>query len=177
MFIHTILRFLERAIAGISIGAAWILLPILITVRVFDIVARQYIITPSNFIQALEWRAFLFFVLLSFGYTYLRNAHIRVDILRTGFSMRTQAWIEIGGCLLAMAPFCIVVIDYGVDYSWQSYLQGERELVALGRPLKWLVKGIVPFGTLLLLLAGIVVLTRNVLFLLGQEDQPAPRQF
>lgn len=169
--IHTILRLIERLIAAISIGAAWFLLPLLVLVRVFDIVARQYISTPSNLIQVIEWRAFLFLVLLSFGYTYLRNAHIRIDILRNRLSPTAQAWIELGGCLLLVLPFCIVVIGYGVDYAWQSYLQGEREPIALGRPLQWLVKGTLPFGALLLFLAGVVVFARNSLFILGHEDQ------
>lgn len=174
MYVRIGLRAIERTIACISIGAAWCLLPLLIVARVYDIVARQYITTPSNYIQVLEWRAFMFLVLLSFAYAYLRNAHIRIDIIRNRFSPRALAWIEVAGCLLALLPFCVVVTGFGTDYAWQSYLDGEREMTAFGRPLRWVVKGILPFGTILLFLAGVVVCTRNVLFLVGREDSPAP---
>lgn len=174
MAIEKVLHAIERAITGISLTTAWVLLPLLIANRVFDIVGRQYFRTPSNFIQVIEWRAFLFLVLLSFGYAYLRNAHIRVDILRNRWSPTTQAWVELAGCLLAMAPFCFVIIWYGTEFALQSYDQAERSGLFLGRPLKWLIKGMLPFGTLLLFLAGGVIFTRNVLFLLGRASHPAP---
>ncbi len=146
----------------------------LIVRRVFDIVARQYMATPSNFIKVIEWRAFLFLVLLSFGYAYLRDAHIRVDILRDRFSPSALAWIEIAGFLLAVIPFCIVLMWYGAEFAHQSYLQGERSVLALGRPVKWVIKTMLPFGAFVLLLAGTVVFTRNLLFLLGRRTRPAP---
>lgn len=171
-----VLRQIERAITGICLASAWFLLPLLIANRVFDIVARQYIATPSNFIQLIEWRAFLFLVLLSFGYAYLCDAHIRVDILRDRYPPPAKAWIEMAGFLLAVVPFCAVIMWYGTEFALQSYFQGERSGLAFGRPVKWVIKAILPFGAFILLLAGAVVFTRNIRFLLGWEARPAPAE-
>ncbi len=82
--------------------------------------------------------------------------------------------MEIAGILLAVIPLSVVVIGYGIEYSHVSYLQGEREAIALGRPLQWVVKGALPFGIGLLSLAGLVILIRNILFLTGRAEHPAP---
>ncbi|MCZ6841242.1 MAG: TRAP transporter small permease subunit, partial [SAR324 cluster bacterium] len=151
--LETFLSTIERGIAVIAIGAAWVLLPLLAINRTFDIVARQFIATPANFVQMLEVRAFLFLVLLSFGFAYLRNAHIRVDVIRVYLTPKKQAWSEIAGFLLAVVPVCIVIGNYGIDYAMMSYGQGEREAIFLGRPMQWVVKSMLPFGILLLFLA------------------------
>ena len=174
MSLETFLTIIERGIAAIAIGAAWVLLPLLAINRTFDIVARQFVVTPANFVQLLEVRAFLFLVLLSFGYGYLRNVHIRVDVIRVHLTPKKQAWSEIVGFFLAVIPVCIVIGYYGIDYAMMSYGQGEREAIFLGRPMQWGVTSMLPFGILLLFLAGGTVCVRNVLFLLGRAEKPAP---
>ena len=174
MSLKSVLNAVERGIVVVSLVSAWVLIPLMIAIRVFDIVARRYNASPSNLIQSLEGRAFFFLVFLSFGYAYLRNAHVRVDILRIRFSPRGRAWLEIAGILLAIVPLSVVVIGYGIEYSHQSFLIGEREAIALGLPLKWAVKGMMPFGMGLLFVAGLVILIRNILFLTGRAEHPAP---
>ncbi|MCH7476901.1 MAG: TRAP transporter small permease subunit [SAR324 cluster bacterium] len=174
MSLNSVLNAVERGVIAVSVVSAWLLIPLMIAIRVFDIVARRYNVSPSNLIQILEARAFFFLVFLSFGYAYLRNAHVRVDVLRIRFSPRGQAWMEIAGILLAVIPLGVVVIGYGIEYSHVSYLQGEREAIALGRPLQWVVKAGLPFGIGLLSLAGLVILIRNILFLTGRAEHPAP---
>lgn len=170
------LPHVEKTIGFIAIGSAWILLPLLIGLRCFDIVARQFMNTPGTFFQFLEWRAFLFLVMLSFGYAYLRNSHVRIDLIYNRLSRKMQAWIDIAGFFLAILPFCLVIVWYGGEYALQSYHQGEREIAALGRPVQWVVKGMLPFGAILLFLAGAAVCYRNLDFLLwhARRGHPTP---
>lgn len=170
------LNTIERTIAAIAIGSAWLLLPLLIVNRTFDIVARQFIMTKPNLVQLVEWRAFLFLVMLSFGFAYLRNTHIRVDIIRVRLSRKAKAWCEIVGFVLAIIPVSLILVGYGVDYAHLSYWQGEREGIFLGRPLQWIIKGMLPFGFFILFLAGCVGMVRNVLFLRGYTEQPFPEK-
>lgn len=165
MSIHTTLNNLERGITAISLTAAWVLIPTLIIVRTFDIVARQYINTPNMFIQFVEWRAFLFLVLLGFGHAYLKNSHVRIDLFKQSMSQRAQMWIEVAGFFLAILPFCWVLIQFGGEFAVQSFDQGEREVIAFGRPVQWMVKGMLSVSGVLLLLAGMVVLMRNLIIL------------
>ena len=73
-----------------------------------------------------------------------------------------------------MLPFCVAIIWYGSEFAVQSFEQGEREGIFLGKPWRWIVKSMLPFGLFLLFTAGAVVFTRNVRFLLGRSAHPAP---
>ncbi len=174
MSLHKTLNRIERVITFISLGTAWVCIPIMIGVRSFDIVARQFFATPSNYFQFVEWRAFMFLVLLGLGHAYLSNAHVRIDIIHSHISKKTQAWIESAGFFLAITPFCAVIIWYGGEFALRAYQNGEREVIAFGAPVRWMINGMLPLGGFLLLLAGAVVFTRNVLFLLGRSGTPAP---
>ena len=175
MSIHNILNAIERVIVFISLCSAWLFIPIMIFVRSFDIVARQFFSTPATYFQFVEWRAFMFLVLLGLGHAYLGNAHVRIDIIHSHITQKARGWIEVAGFFLAIVPFCAVIIWYGGEFAFRAYLNGEREVIALGLPVRWMVNAIIPVGGLLLLISGGVVFIRNVLFLLGRSDTPAPQ--
>ncbi len=162
----------ERLIAAVAIGGAWVTILILIAVQFFDIVARQFITTPSGLIRLFELRMFMALVVLSLGYAYLKNAHVRVDILRERFGPKGQAWIEVFGGLIVLLPLCATVIAFYLPFIWQAYIDGERTGLFLGLPLRWLVKSVLPFGFLLLGLSGTIVIVRNLKFLFGRADTP-----
>ena len=172
--VSRLLAAIETTIAGIAISAAWITLMTLVGVRVYDIIARQFTTTPAALFMLFEFRAFMLLVVLGLAYAYLRNAHVRVDILRARLSRRTQARLEIVGGLVVLLPLAAAIAGLYAPFIWESYLEGERSWLFLGRPLKWLVKGMLPFGFLLLALAGLIVIVRNVRFLRGRGPGPAP---
>lgn len=168
-------RAAEKAVAWACIVPALIMLPLLIAVSVYDIIGRQFYNTGSTRLQEMEWHLFLGLVMASIGYAYLRDAHVRIDVLRDRFSDRAKATVEAIGYLVALVPFCLVVIVYGSDLAWMAFSSGERSRAALGLPMRWIIKSTLPIGTFLLLLAGTSVFVRNVRFLLGREPRPAPR--
>ena len=164
----------EAVVAWSCIAPSLIMLPLLIGVSVYDIVGRQFYNTGSTRLQELEWHLFVGLVLASIGYAYLRDAHVRIDVLRDRASDRTKAIVEAFGYVLALVPFCLVVIVYGSQLAWIGFVSDERSRAALGLPMRWIIKSTLPLGSLLLLLAGTSVFVRNVLFLLGREPRPAP---
>ena len=87
---------------------------------------------------------------------------------------RWLAGIELFGCLAILMPLSGYLIVYGAESAWLAWAQGERSGALMDLPLQWVVKATVPLGFLLLLLAGVSVVVRNWLFLLGREDGPAP---
>lgn len=168
------LQLVERTVATVGLASAMLLLPLLIGVRVYEIVMRKLFDAPSAFLQYIEWEAFTLLVLLSLGFAYVRNAHVRVDILRDRLTPRVRAAIELVGFLLFMLPFALVVVVTGVDYAADAYLDGERSALAYGRPLRWLIKGALVFGVGLFLIAATTAALRNVLFLSRGVGGPAP---
>lgn len=168
-------RTLERGIIWLGALVAWMTLIPLIAVSVYDMIGRQFFNVGSTRLQELEWHFFLAVVMLSLGYAYLHNAHVRIDILRDRFAPRTSASIELLGCLLVLVPFCTVLIVYGGQFALDSFVQMEGARAALGLPMRWIIKSCLPIGgLLLLLLAGLSVAIRNAMFLAGRATGPAP---
>lgn len=164
----------EQAIEWVCQAAAWATLPPLIGVTIYDIVGRQHFNTSSTRLMELEWHLFLAFFLFSMAHAYVRNAHVRIDVFRDRMSLRGRALVEAIGFVVALAPFCLVTIVYGYDFAWMAWATNERSRTALGLPMRWIIKGAMPLGAALLLLAGAAVFVRNVIFLLNGEQACAP---
>jgi len=45
-------------------------------------IGRQFFNVGSTRLQELEWHFFVAVVMLGLGHTYLRDAHVRIDIVR-----------------------------------------------------------------------------------------------
>lgn len=164
----------EQAIGWVCQAAAWATLPPLIGVTMYDIVGRQYFNTSSTRLMELAWHLFLAFFLFSMAHAYVRNAHVRIDVFRDRMSPRTRALVEAIGFTVALAPFCLVTIVYGGEFAWMAWVTNERSRTALGLSMRWLIKGTMPVGAALLLLAATAVFVRNVISLLNGEQACAP---
>ena len=111
--------------------------------------------------------------MLGLGYAYLRDAHVRIDVVRDRLSPRTRAWTELAGCLLVLVPFCMMLIVHGGEIAVDSFVAREHARSPLGLPMRWIIKSALPVGGLLLLLAGFCVAVRNAMFLAGRVAEPA----
>jgi TRAP-type mannitol/chloroaromatic compound transport system permease small subunit len=167
-------RALERGIIWIGALVAWITLIPLIAVAVYDMIGRQFFHVGSTRLQELEWHFFLALVMLGLGYAYLRDAHVRIDLVRDRLTLRSRAWIELFGCLLILVPFCMMLIVHGGELALNSFVTTERARAPLGLPMRWIIKSALPMGSLLLLLAGLSVAIRNAMFLAGRAAGTAP---
>ena len=149
-------------------------LAVLIILRVYEIFSRNVLGESSQWFDFAESEAFLLLVFLSLAYAYTRDAHVRVDVLRARWRPRTRAWIEIIGAVGFVLPFAAVVIYYGAERVVDVADLGQRSALGLGAPIAWVIHASLPVG--IGLFAGAVLLgfVRNVRFLLGRDDKPAP---
>jgi TRAP-type mannitol/chloroaromatic compound transport system permease small subunit len=168
-------RSADRWVTRISLACAWFTIAALIAVTTLDVAIRQIAHVGSDKLKEIESSLFLALVMFSIGYAYLRDGHVRIDIVRERVSLRTRAWVELAGCVAILMPVCAVLIYHGADSALTAFLGGERPEAFSGLPIQWVVKATVPAGTLLLLLAAICVAARNLLFLCGREPAPAPQ--
>lgn len=168
--LEAIVRSLSLPLAGIGILALILFLVVIAAGRALDLEATAGL---------QEFPPLIFFgvVMMSFGATYLADRHVRVETLRDRGSPRLIAAIELIGCAAVLIPLSLVMIWAGTTSAWQSFLQGEGLLETSNLPLKWIVAAFVPAGFLLLLLAALAVIIRNVSFLRGgSAHAPAPDQ-
>lgn len=167
-----VLALLGDGLARIAIAAgrvgSWACVP-LVAFIIVDVISRRFFGTGSTMLQELEWHAHALLFLLCLGYAYVRDAHVRIDLVREHLSERARNALELAGCVLVLLPFCAVMIWYGADIAWRSWEQGEGSPNPGGLPHWWVIKSAVPLGLLLLMLAGMAVAIRRFLLLFAPE--------
>ncbi|WP_340109765.1 TRAP transporter small permease subunit [Pikeienuella sp. HZG-20] len=166
--------------AGKAVG--WLMLP-LIAVIMFDVTTRKIGVTQNFFadftidygysistiMQDLQWHLHAAMLLLSFGFGYLTNAHVRVDVFRELLPRRKQGWLELVGLLVLGLPFLILMMVYGWELFHVSWIQNEHSESVTGLNWRWFIKFFMPVGFALTLLAVIATLGRLVVYLFGSE--------
>ena len=152
---------------------ASLLILLLVFVTVFDVITRKFHflqqlilasplhnILSSTKLQELEWHLHATIFLLAFGYTYLSNAHVRVDLIRETLTPRKQMLIELLGlCLLAL-PYLGILIWYAWEFVHTSYVQQEVSASLTGLPYRWVIKSVFLAGISLLCLSVISTIVR-----------------
>ncbi len=142
----------------------------LITVTIFDVVTRRFLVLGSTKLQELEWHFHVILFSLLLGYAYIKDAHVRIDLLRERLNERTQWWLELLGCVLFLLPFCSLVVYFSTDFAIRSFNQNEISASATGLTHRWIIKSFIPIGFALLGLAGLAVLLRKIVELFGPPD-------
>lgn len=175
---------LDRIARRVGSLAAWVVLP-LIFVIVFDVVTRKvdvirlyfsdfaidYGFSVSTILQDLEWHFHGALLLLTFGIGYLMNTHVRVDIFREKLSRTGQAWLEFLGLLLMGLPFLALMLNYSEHMVVLSYEQGEGSESMTGIPWRYVIKGFMFVGFLIVTMASLATLGRLAVYLFGDPDQ------
>ena len=138
------------------------MLPLLMGLIVIDVVGRRFLALPTVAIQEAEWHAHGVLFLFCIGATYLRDGHVRVELIRDRLSERARAVIEVAGTILFLLPYMAVILWYGIDLAVQSYASGEGSAAAQGLGSRWVIKSALPIGFALMMLAGAVVLFRSL---------------
>lgn len=174
---------LDRIARSAGKLGGWLIMP-LIAVIMFDVVTRKldftriyfsdftikYGYSISTILQDLQWHFHGGLLLLSFGFGYLANAHVRVDVFRELAPRRGQAWLELIGLLALATPFMIVLIVYGWDLFHISYLQDEKSDSMTGIDYRYVIKFFMPVGFVLTFFAILATTFRLVVYLLGPTE-------
>ncbi len=139
-------------------GLRWVAL-LLVVVGVVNVIGRYLgaqlgMQLSSNALLEAQIQAFAVIFLLGSAYLLRHDGHIRVDILQSRFGPRLRAWIELLGALMALIPFCMVMLIYGVDYVARAWSRLEVSPNPGGLPL-YPIKTMILIGFSLLLLQGI----------------------
>ena len=161
---------IEKIVSFSGKCGSWLAIP-LIFIIIFDIVTRRFLVLGSTKLQEMEWHLHTALFLLVLGYGYLKNSHVRIEIVREKYSSLTKSILEILGILLFLIPYTLLVIYYGFDFVSRSFSMNEVSSALTGLSHRWIIKSFIPIGMLLLLLAGIAILIKNLILLIsGKAD-------
>ncbi len=172
----------DRPARALGKLAGWVLLP-LIAIIMFDVITRKidfirvgmaelnwYWFNPIIF-QDAEWHLHGIILFLSFGFGYLMNSHVRVDIFREMLPRRKQAWVEFWGLAIMGIPFLILITYFAYTFVALSFHQGEGSESLTGIPARYIIKSFMVLGFLLLLSSFLATILRIIVVLFGTEEE------
>jgi len=145
-------------------ASGWLLL-VLTAVILYDVVGRRFFATGSFKLQELEWHLHGAIAVLGFGWAYVQNAHVRIDVLAERLSPPARLRIEIAAIVLFLAPFMALLLWFGWDFALRSFERGEASPGGVGLSHRWIIKTVIPLGALLALSGGLSVAARALVAL------------
>lgn len=172
--------YLARTIDAFNswVGGAvsWLILAMTL-VSAGNAVSRRFFDASSNAFLEIQWYLFAAVFLLAAGYTLLRDAHVRIDLVTGRLAPRLRLWIELLTTLLFLFPITMLVLRYGWPYFLDSVANREVSLNSGGLWV-WPVKFLISAGFALLFLQGVSQFIKIIAALAGAypiEALHAPR--
>jgi TRAP-type mannitol/chloroaromatic compound transport system permease small subunit len=158
---------IDRGTAAIGRVAAWCCLFIVLVE--FAVVVMRYALGIGSIRlqeSVLYGHAALF--MLAAAWTLQIDGHVRVDIFYAQATPRTRAFVDLGGAVVFLLPFAIVLGALSMPYVTRSWaiFEGSRE--ASGLPFVYLLKTLIPLFAALVGLQGLAQAIRAALVLRGR---------
>jgi TRAP-type mannitol/chloroaromatic compound transport system permease small subunit len=161
-------RWIDTLNEWIGRGVAWVSLALVLVIFT-DVVMRYLFNTSFVFTQELEWHLFGFIFLIGAGYTLLHDGHVRVDIIYQRLGYKGQAWVNLMGVIFFLIPGCLMVVATSWKFMLNSFLILEGSPDPGGIPFRFLIKGCIPAGFVLLLMQGVSLAIHSLLQITGRE--------
>ena len=168
-FLESYIRTIDALTERTGQAVSWLAL-LLVLVVVYDVFTRYVMSSSSVAVQELEWHIFSLLFLLSASYTLKHNKHVRVDIFYVRLTEKRRALVNIIGGLLFLIPFTMLVVFASWPFVSNSFSILESSPDPGGLPYRFLLKGAIPLGFLLLFLQGTAEIFRSVLVIAETPD-------
>lgn len=136
--------------------------------------SRYALNMASNAWLELQWYLFALVFLLCSGYTLLHNEHIRIDVVSSRLSRRTQIWIDVFGIVFFLLPMSLFILWLSWPIFMNAWTSGEVSGSA-GGLVRWPARLMVPAGFFLLSAQGISELIKRIAYLQGLIPDPVEK--
>jgi TRAP-type mannitol/chloroaromatic compound transport system permease small subunit len=167
---------IDRVLQRIASVFGWLFIA-LVAVICWDVLTRKVGFQIPGFgstpVQELEWHLHGALFLFWLGYAYVRNVHVRIDVFTSHKTPRQQAKLEVFGIIFFAIPYCLVATYYAYLFAQTSFLQNERSDAPNGLDYRWIIKGCLFLGLVLLDFAVASVMIRKLVQLFGPPDLAA----
>jgi TRAP-type mannitol/chloroaromatic compound transport system permease small subunit len=151
-------------------ASTWLIL-LVVLVSAGNAVMRYAIDWSSNGLLEIQWYLFSAVFLLGCGYVLLKNEHIRIDVIVSRLSPRSQNWIDVFGLVVFLLPMALIILYL----SWPVFMNAwttDEMSPNPGGLIRWPVRLLMPVGFLLLTLQGFSELIKRIAFLAGAAPNP-----
>lgn len=145
----------------------------LVVVVCYDVLSRYFGVPKpfglnSTMVQEFEYWLHTFLFALVIGYTYTKQGHVRIDLIRDKLPLKAKYAIEMFGCTFFLITYAVVAGVYCYHYALASFYEGEASKSVIGLSHIWILKTALPILFLLLGLAGISQLIKSTAGFLGK---------
>ena len=90
---------IDALVSRIGKWAALLAVPLMLTIM-YDVIQRKFGGQGSIKLQELEWHLHTGLFMLCFGFAYIRDAHVRIELIRDNLRPRTRAIVEMIGAII-----------------------------------------------------------------------------
>ncbi|WP_018112388.1 TRAP transporter small permease subunit [Thermus igniterrae] len=150
--------------------AAWLTLAAVLILTV-EVVRRYFFNAPTQWAHEVSTLLFGLLYVLTGAYALKERAHVGVDVFYARLPRKGQAVVNLVGFLF-LALFAGTLLVYGWKFFLASWQNREFSLANQAIPI-YPFKLAIPLGALLLLLQGLANVVREILVLLGKEEDRA----
>ena len=160
-FFLAISKGIDAVVNALGTSVSW-LTTVLMVLICTDVILRYLFSNSANWIVELEWHLAAVIFLIGASYALLYDKHVRVDVFYEHLGRSKKNAVNVIGVVLFLLPWAVVLIYHGWNYaeSALSYNQGSSQ--PNGLPARYIIKSFIPFGFLLLALAGLSVVIKSI---------------
>lgn len=163
-----IVSFLTSIVTAITTKTAWINMLVMFTILV-QVTLRYGFHAGEAWVDEFIWHLYAFFM-FGLSYAITTDSHIRVDIVHMKFTKKKQRIIEVLGIVFLIMPFTIIIFDHSVGWVHHSFMANEFSENTTGLPYRWVVKSLLPISLVLIFIASLSELIKNIVLLIHGEN-------
>jgi TRAP-type mannitol/chloroaromatic compound transport system permease small subunit len=146
--------WIDRLNGAVGRALAWAVL-FVVVVQFLVVVLRYVFGIGSIWLTESVVYGHAALLMLAAAWTLREGGHVRVDIFYAGASPRTRAWIDLGGAILLLLPFMLLVLWFAWPYAARSWAIFERSRETSGIPAVFLLKTLIPMFAAMMALQGV----------------------
>ena len=163
-----IVSFLTSIVTAITTKTAWINMLVMFTILV-QVTLRYGFHAGEAWVDEFIWHLYAFFM-FGLSYAITTDSHIRVDIVHMKFTKKKQRIIEVLGIVFLIMPFTIIIFDHSIGWVHHSFMANEFSENTTGLPYRWVVKSLLPISLVLIFIASLSELIKNIVLLIHGEN-------
>ena len=99
------------------------------------------------------------------GFTYLNDAHVRIDIIYRSSSKVYKAIVDLVGNIFLLMPFLYIIWSYSFPFVYKSFQINEVSREAGGLPMLFLLKAAILIFAFLLFIQALSKLINNFIII------------
>lgn len=160
----------ERAVGAVALAAMIVVLALAVLTTAL-VLAGKLGGWSSNGWEELKWHLFAAAWLPGLAWALRQDAHVRIDSIYARLGRRGRAVVDAAAILLIAMPLLAILAWYGGADALRSFQGGETSSDG-GLGARWLVRSLLPLGSLLLAAQCWAVLGRVLLLWTAPKAHP-----